>query len=526
MPVSSHSLTCVKLNMSPLVPSDVAAQRLEQWTEMKAYVGFGEDDCARLRSFAPHVERNVNPIVDNFYAKVQASPGAFSVLSGPEQIARLKQTLCRFIVEMFTGKYDEDYYNMRRRIGHVHVKVGLPERYVFTAMNVIRNDLCDLVLSVESGEQAHLLLKSIARITDLELAVMSSTYLEAHEERQLRTLQDLIVRNLPVTVLCLDGHGRVTSATRPSARLFSAQNVQGKHYEEYLPTALIDAADLPTHLGRALATGHEITIPRVVYGDGNDARLFRITLVPLNHELARVLLHIEELTDVVRSEQRLHQAEALARIGSLAAHLAHEIRNPLAAISATLQVIVGSLAQDDRRKVILDKVREQVHRLDRLVTDLLGYARPARAEVRVVDLQQLVDDAVSQAGVPVTVRFAQPVFVYADPQYLQQVLVNLFQNSRDALNEAGLPLQGRIRVVTDGRGAIIVEDDGPGIPSEVASRMFEPFVTSKIKGTGLGLAISQKLVSSMGGEMEWLSHRAGAAFRLSFRHPGDQSGVS
>lgn len=493
------------------------------WEEMKSYVGFSDACVAALHHLRPHVEAEVGPIVDRFYARIQQFPRANAVLQGPAQVERLKQTLRVFITEMLTGPYDQAYFAKRRRIGQVHVRVGLPEHYVFTAMSRIRTDICDVAARTLPADRLMPTCHAVARISDLELAVMSSTYLEAHEAHQLRTLQDLIVQNLPVTVLCLDAHGRVTSATRPSTRLFGMSTAHGRHYEDFLPSELVECADLPTHLGRALATGHEITIPRARIGEAGAARQFRITLVPLDHELARVLLHIEELTDVVQAEQRVQQAESLARIGSLAAHLAHEIRNPLAAISATLQVIVGSLPEHDRRKSILDKVRGQVHRLDRLVTDLLGYARPAAAEVVPVALGPTLHDAVAQAGVPVEVEVAADSFVLADPQSLQQVLVNLVQNARDALESADLPLEGRIGIRQTGPGQIDVFDRGPGIAASVAQRLFEPFVTSKVKGTGLGLAISRKLVRSMGGELELVPSAEGACFRISLRLPEGQA---
>lgn len=489
------------------------------WEEMKSYVGFSDACTARLRALRPHIEAEVGPIVDRFYTRIQQFPRANTVLRGPAQVERLKKTLRVFIIEMLSGPYDQAYFAKRRRIGQVHVQVGLPEHYVFTAMNRIRSDITSVAFRVCAPEDVKLTCQAVARITDLELAVMSSTYLEAHEAHQLRTLQDLIVQNLPVTVLCLDASGRVTSATRPSTRLFGRVSAHGRHYEEFLPPELVERADLPSHLGRALATGHEITIPRARVGEAADARQFRITLVPLDHELARVLLHIEELTDVVQAEQRLQQAESLARIGSLAAHLAHEIRNPLAAISATLQVIVGSLPEDDRRKSILDKVRGQVHRLDRLVTDLLGYARPARSEVRPMALGPMLREAIVQAGVSVELDVAADTTVLADPQYLQQVVVNLVQNSRDALESAGMSLDGCIGIRQSGPSQVDVYDRGPGIARDVAGRLFEPFVTSKVKGTGLGLAISRKLIRSMGGELEHVHTESGASFRISLRLP-------
>jgi signal transduction histidine kinase len=316
---------------------------------MLAYVGFGPDDAERLRALHPMVVPELGAITGRFYEAVQRFPGARAVLANEAQVERLKLTLQQFVVDMLLGPHDAAYWLRRRRIGTVHVRVGLPERYVFTAMNLIRQDLC--LIAARSLPQGvfYETCASLHRITDIELAVMSGTYHEAHEQGRLRSLQDLIVRNLPVTVLCLDAEGRVTSATRPSSRLLGATAEVGRHYESFLPASLIQASDLHSQVGRALATGHEITIPRVILGQKEHARHFRVTLVPLEHELARLLIHIEELTDVVRNEQRLQQTEALARIGGLAAHMAHEIRNPLAAISATLQVIGGSMAEDDRR---------------------------------------------------------------------------------------------------------------------------------------------------------------------------------
>ncbi|MFT5586210.1 MAG: signal transduction histidine kinase [Cognaticolwellia sp.] len=128
--------------------------------------------------------------------------------------------------------------------------------------------------------------------------------------------------------------------------------------------------------------------------------------MPLAHELAHMLVHLEELTDVVQAEVRAQQAEALARIGTLAANIAHEIRNPLAAISATLKVIGGSLATNDRRKVVLEKVGDQVLRLDRLVRDLLCYSRPAHVSNQVIHVRTLVMEAVAQSELSCGVRQA------------------------------------------------------------------------------------------------------------------------
>ena len=474
---------------------------MSQWEEMKAYVGFDANDEALLNDALPWVEPHLASLADDFYAIIEQFEGAASVFSGPEQVGRLKKSLQVWVRELMTGPWDDDYHTRRQRIGRVHVKVGLPERYVFTAMNRLRNGICHRIRGGAADEAViWATCQAVSRITDLELAVMSGTYHQTHERLRLQTLQDLIVENLPVTVLVLDEEGQVTSATHPSLRLFGDRAEVGRHYTDFLPAELVEAADLPAAVAQAHATGRDVTLPRVVLGAGAAERFLRLTLVPLEDEHAGMLLHIEELTDVVQAEARARQAQALARIGGMAAHMAHEIRNPLAAISATLQVIVGSLPEDDRRKMIIGKVQEQVHRLDRLVSDLLGYARPTRVSLQPAPLVPLVTEAALRAGVAAEMDAADSNAVaLVDREYLLQVLVNLIQNARDAAGPGG-----RV-VLAVGPGPVVtVCDDGPGVPESVQANLFEPFVTSKTRGTGLGLAICRKLVTSMGGAITFV----------------------
>jgi signal transduction histidine kinase len=485
---------------------------VDRWEEMKQYVDFGARDGALLVAFQPVAQPHFRPIVEHFYETAQRFPDAQAVFVDSAQVERLKATLVVWLDQLLGGVYDHEYYERRLRIGRVHVRVGLPERFVFLAMNQLRRDLMDVARRDLTSDVAWSTCHALTRLIDLELAVMSATYLEAHEEVQLSSLRDLIVRHLPVTVLCLDAHGRVSSATRPSDRLFGNAEATGQHFEAFLPVELIDAADLHTELGRALSTGHELTLPRVTLGKGPLARTFRISIVPLEHPLARILLAVEELTDAVQTEARLQQAESLARIGGLAANVAHEIRNPLAAISATLQVISGTLDADDRRRPILIKVHEQVLRLDRLVNDLMGYARPAVAKSVPTHLLPVAHDALKVAGVQASAVDDGASQALCDRELLSQILVNLLQNARDAAGPAG-----RVAVVVGPGPSITVADDGPGIAPEVRAHLFEAFVTTKAKGTGLGLAICRKLAEAQGGSLELLevqSGGGGAAFRL------------
>jgi len=469
---------------------------VQSWQEMMDYVGFTDADAQQLRALRPHVEPHLSAISDRFYETIHRFPNAREVFEDQAQVDRLKATLKQWTLQLLAGPHDAVYWHRRRHIGQVHVRVGLPQRYMFTAMNLLRTHLCEIAWDALPPQEARAVCGSIGRITDVELGVMCGTYMDAHEARELKTLQQLIIQNMPVTVLCLDEAGQVTSATAPSVGFRPERSAPSGHYSQFLSPELLEAADFSTHIGEALATGRELTLPRVVIGEAGAARYFRLSILPLEHELARVLVHIEELTDVVLAQTRAQQAESLARLGSLAANVAHEIRNPLSAISATLQVIGGSLGADDRRKRIIGKVNEQVLRLDRLVTDLLGYARPAQPKLNNADLIEIAREAAAQSNTQPRLLLDGPVQVKADPQYIQQITINLLQNARDAAGAGG---NVWLRV---GPGPHLeVIDDGGGIEDQVSESLFEPFVTTKTRGTGLGLAISRKLAESMDGAL-------------------------
>jgi len=477
---------------------------METWREVTEFVAFAPADAARLAALLPLAEPQLAAISDRFYAAIQANEGAASVLSGPAQVERLKVTLVQWMRELLAGPHDDAYWARRHRIGHVHVQVGLPNRYVFGAMNVIRDALVQVALAKLAPGPAQETVVALQRITDIELAVMSGAWMEAHEALELAGLQSLIVENLPTTVLCLDGSLEVTAASR-------APRHGQTGLRAYLDAELIEAARLGERACEAFETGRALSLTRVVTPA---RRHFHITVLPLEHPLARVLVHIDEVTDSVQVEARLRDAEYLAQVGSLAANVAHEVRNPLAAIHATLQVIVGSLPADDERRGVLDKVQRHVHRLDRLVTDLLSFARPVELQSELLDLAQVARDAgdASAAQPELTVEPGSTA-VQGDPFHVQQILVNLLQNARHASGP-----DGSVQLIVRSDATLVVQDGGPGIHDDVVGRLFEPFVTTKARGTGLGLAISRKLARAMGGQLDLLATRGpagGAVFRLS-----------
>jgi len=238
-----------------------------------------------------------------------------------------------------------------------------------------------------------------------------------------------------------------------------------------------------------------------------------------------VLLAVEQAMRQVRLHQekrelsrRAHVAEKLAAVGTMTAGLSHEIRNPLNAAALQLNVLerrLGRLAPADQAPLRepLDLVKGELKRLDHILDDFLQFARPRELERRAVDLAavagQVLDflaGAFERRAVRLERRLAGPAPIRGDEERLRQVLVNLCLNALDAVEDGGRvtvacsplpPGPDGVRWVE-----LAVDDDGPGIPPEVADRIFEPFFTTKATGSGLGLSIVHAIVAQHGGTIE------------------------
>ncbi len=214
-----------------------------------------------------------------------------------------------------------------------------------------------------------------------------------------------------------------------------------------------------------------------------------------------------------QAQAEARRSERLAALGQMSAGLAHEIRNPLGVIKGSAEMLNQKLANADPvSSELAGYVYTEVNRLSALVSRFLDFARPARLELRPLDLRAVVDRAVKLV-------FDQPVatqvklekdyaadlpMVYADEQFCEQVFINLAQNACEAMQPEGGILWIRIRVdVRKGERGVKVEleDSGPGIPAELREQIFNPFVTTKKTGVGLGLSIVSKIMDDHGGSI-------------------------
>jgi signal transduction histidine kinase len=233
-----------------------------------------------------------------------------------------------------------------------------------------------------------------------------------------------------------------------------------------------------------------------------------------------------QLDALAQSQRALLQSEKLAAIGRLAAGVAHEVRNPLGIIRASASMLEDGPGLDADARQACRFIREEIDRLNGLITSLLAFARPTEPRLSPVALDGVIDRALRLAA-PAAERRAVAVAraaagplpdVRADADLLAQVLLGLLLNAVDAVAERGRVV---VRAVSDANAVVVeVADDGPGVAPDHAEQIFEPFFTTKATGTGLGLAMAIRIAHAHGGTLELAPGHgageagAGACFRL------------
>ena len=212
-----------------------------------------------------------------------------------------------------------------------------------------------------------------------------------------------------------------------------------------------------------------------------------------------------EITGRKESEKRFQEQAALARLGEMAAVVAHEVKNPIAGIRGALQVISARMPAETRDRAVMGDIITRLDGLNGVVQDLLVFARPRELQVERVDLAALVGQTVElirrdPAFAAIDVRVdGSTGLVQADPAQLQLVLQNVLLNAAQAMSG-----QGTVRItfsVADGLSRTAIADAGPGMAPDVLAHAFEPFFTTKSRGTGLGLPLARRIVEAHGGEI-------------------------
>lgn len=253
---------------------------------------------------------------------------------------------------------------------------------------------------------------------------------------------------------------------------------------------------------------------------GGSTRIITITVQPYvqRKKMAGYIIRIDDITETRSQEVKLRRMESLASLTSLAASVAHEIKNPLGAISIHIQLIQkalkkaragdGKLPDEKFVENYLDIVTQEIERLNQIIVDFLFAVRPVQASLELVNLSEMLENF-CQFIVPeldnkkISLEkdlLEKPPYVYLDTKLFKQVLINLAQNAIAAMKDGGKLLVST--KLKNDRLLVAIADTGCGMDAETVSRIFEPYFTTKANGTGLGLTMVYKIIKELGGDID------------------------
>ena len=332
-----------------------------------------------------------------------------------------------------------------------------------------------------------------------------------------------VIRCLSSGLVTIDAYGVVTAFNEAAAEItgHSARSALGKPIESLAP----EIAELLARASGGVGLRREVIAVRRRAGE----RVLGVSVSPLTNHRDEPVGHIvnfSDLTDLRRMEAQVQRAERLAAVGQVAAGVAHEIRNPLASISGSIELLRSTPQLDPESGALMDIVLREVDRLNGLITELLDYARPRERVLTPIDLAVLIEEtlrvfAQDRSYAHVSTKFvaaadAGEVEVQADPAQIRQVVWNLLRNAADAMPQGGavtVSLRRDAELVE-----FVVEDTGKGMSHDEQDRLFEPFFTTKTHGTGLGLATVHRIVSEHGGHI-LVDSQSGRGTRMTIRLP-------
>jgi PAS domain S-box-containing protein len=348
--------------------------------------------------------------------------------------------------------------------------------------------------------------RALEKLPKMDTGQIASLIAQLSDQNELL---DMVFESMTDGIIVTDSEHRVILYNKSAERLLPISG-------ELLDSPLWEAVthrELAGFLFQKLLGKEKVTDREFTLG-GSQPRLLSLSLLPLVRagSVQGSLLHVEDVTEKRGREARLRRAESLASLTTLAAGVAHEIKNPLGSMGIHLQLIRkktdGRLRVDPRTIANhLQVLGEEVDRLNRIVVDFLFAVKPMDTRLEDGDINAVITEMLAfvrpemdQAGVRVEAELAEDLpLLRIDARFIRQALLNLIKNAVAAMPEGGVLAVGTSRV--DGEVLVRVSDTGTGIPEDIMEKIFEPYFTTKPFGTGLGLTIVFKIVKEHFGDI-------------------------
>ncbi len=405
------------------------------------------------------------------------------------------------------GAYEAtDYYE----------NLGGKRRHLYFLAAPIRDEKGEIIAAVET-------LQDVTREREMELSLKeyAETMRNELEENislrknieELHNFHQSVLDASPDLILLLDADGTVRYMSRDidAERGLTAAKLKGKHFSQFVAPERRELLEQRwDEMRRGNLKPFEI---EVTDRDGNRRNLL-LTARPIKGT-DRLLILQRDITDFKELENRYFESQKLAAVGQLSAGIAHEVRNPLSSIKMSLQILEKRMnpAGNDLKRFQI--ARKEVEHLEKLVSDILVFARPTEPEMHLADLGMCLESALAMAEreverkkIQVQMQFDDRIPPMAfDSSMMQQALLNLLLNAVDAMEDGGSLTLRTTLAEGEGQARIEIVDNGAGIDETALPHVFNPFFTTKKYGTGLGLSQVKKIVDQHRGSIEVQSRK-------------------
>ncbi|MFZ4856390.1 MAG: ATP-binding protein [Desulfuromonadaceae bacterium] len=330
---------------------------------------------------------------------------------------------------------------------------------------------------------------------------LRSSRLEIMDERNFKAN---ILESISSAIVTFSPGGGLTSINSTGLSFLGTTIARDMHFSDVFS----GWGDMADQIALTLGTKSGYGRSSLVIDRGMDKTYFDVGLFPIGNDAGKGLtVTMRNETEREKLREEMMRLDRLASLGKLSAGIAHEVRNPLTGISLLLDDLHDRATADSEDKSMIKKALEEIERVERLISALLNYSSPVRAEFRKGDLNGVVHDTVLLLRRPcerqqISLRLEPgdvPLFRF-DPEKIKQALLNIVRNAQEAMPDGGV-----ITITTGLReefASIVICDNGPGINTDDLPLIFEPFFTRKGAGTGLGLSITQRIIDEHHGRID------------------------
>ena len=345
---------------------------------------------------------------------------------------------------------------------------------------------------------------------------------------QLEFLQKSIINSVASGLIVLDNNDNVILFNPAAEEMFEKKAYLAfeRPVYEILPSVETYLRNASQHTEDKTYKDSEMADLDFLRSDGyiTHLRLYISSLKQISGKPKGRILVFQDVTQIKKIAEEKKRVEGLALVGELAAGIAHEIRNPMASISGSIEILKDEIAPNDLNNRLIDIISREIDRLNRLVNDFLLFARPGESRVKSISLNKLIMESLEliqnsrhwNKNIKIFTKTHPHTIIESDPDQIRQVLWNLFINAVDAMENGGeLHIEtspAKLLSEKEAEGIrIVIRDTGRGFDEEGFSHLFMPFFTTKKAGSGLGLAIVRRIMDRLHGNIYGGNHPEGGA---------------